>query len=200
MTRTPYNASERVLRLNSSHLASVVPENGRHRTTSGPALYSALAASDRAASACTWCSGRGITARDGAMGAASARFSSRATPRRGSGGPSCSPSSSPTASWVSSHRQLLNRSMTSTFRTRRSRSPTGSAPPWTAALRIQPGISGWSMTNALRHPAPMCWFTSRAEVRTQHHVCAARRLHQGNAADLAHAGECELDCSTGGSG
>ena len=38
----------------------------------------------RAASCCTWCSGRGITARAGAKAAASARSSSRATPPAGS--------------------------------------------------------------------------------------------------------------------
>jgi hypothetical protein len=34
----------------------------------------------------------------------------------------------------------------------------------------------------------------------QHHVGAARGLYEIDAADLAHAGECQLDCSTGGIG
>ena len=34
----------------------------------------------------------------------------------------------------------------------------------------------------------------------QHHVRAARGLYEGHATDLAHAGKCQLDCSTGGSG
>ncbi len=72
-----------------------------------------------------------------------------------------------TASWDSSRRRQPNRNTTSTCRIRRRRCRTVSDRHWTARRLIQPGISGSSMTNALRRPVPTCWFMRRSRCRSR---------------------------------